>query len=386
MALTGIDRVNVTKQAISSPGVGSEYRITFTGEAVGGNVTELDLVTAGCTAISANGVMDIRTIFNGNALTAGERYYVRARSINAQGVGEARVSTPVDETPRAPPAAPALVEVYAVEDSATSLLVNWTAPTTNNGAPLTSYAIEYSTDNFGTVSTANGSPIAVSSLTSPAPYQHTITGLTKGTTYKVRVVAINDQGSGRNDGSATEATAVCKPHIEDCNALVVPRALPSAPTSLVVGGLGTGNEFTGDTLVVSWATGTPTSNIADDMYKIEWDTSPTFDSGANGKPVSYGAHGFSLTSPEATATQYAIHALDLGQQYYIRVSARNSLGYGPPTAHVTAKPQQSPSAPTAVTLSRQSLSAGHLEYGTQLKVQLSSPSNHGGDTIDKCRF
>jgi hypothetical protein len=79
--------------------------------------------------------------------------------------------------------------------------------------------------------------------------------------------------------------------------LVAPRALPASPTGIILSSPGNDNLFTKDTLKISWQSGSISQNIANDKYKVEWDTSPTFDS-VGGKPISFSHKLFSGTSPE----------------------------------------------------------------------------------------
>ncbi|CAN0524163.1 unnamed protein product, partial [Ectocarpus sp. 8 AP-2014] len=67
-------------------------------------------------------------------------------------------------------------------------------------------------------------------------------------------------------------------------------------------------------------------------FKVEWDTTPSFNSMGN-KPLAYDTDAG--TSPEVVdidardgSARYNITGLVQGTKYYIRVSALNTLGYG----------------------------------------------------------
>lgn len=89
--------------------------------------------------------------------------------------------------------------ITSITTSATSLTVNYTAPTSNGGSAITNY--EYSLD--GGTSWVTSSPVTT---TSPL----IINGLTAGTTYNVKVRAVNSIGSGIGS-NLVSATAVACP-------------------------------------------------------------------------------------------------------------------------------------------------------------------------------
>jgi outer membrane protein OmpA-like peptidoglycan-associated protein len=92
----------------------------------------------------------------------------------------------------------------------TSATVSYSAPVSTGGAPITSYTIQYSANDWAT------SEVATSSLSSATnPYQ--VTGLTPSTAYKFRVIATNSVGSSIASESSLAATTL------------TPSA-PSAPT------------------------------------------------------------------------------------------------------------------------------------------------------------
>jgi len=70
-----------------------------------------------------------------------------------------------------------------------------------------------------------------------------------------------------------------------------------------------------------------------------------------------------------------------GQQYYVRISAHNSLGYGPPADAQIIKPYRSADAPTSVVLSERPVTADADERGTSLDVTWNEPVIDGGDPI-----
>ena len=86
----------------------------------------------------------------------------------------------------------------------TSLSVSWTAPASDGGSAVTGYKVQWkeAADSWDT-------PADVSEAAATGT-SHTITGLTGGTEYSVRVLAINDIGEGlpSDDGSGTPRETV----------------------------------------------------------------------------------------------------------------------------------------------------------------------------------
>merc|ERR1711991_1305556 len=131
---------------------------------------------------------------------------------------------------------------------------------------------------------------------------YTITSLSMGQIYYVRVKAINSAGSG--------PTMVSTPSSEH------PRQLPTAPSSVLVG------VTSSSKLTVSFSH--PASDGGDPItkYKIEWDRSSSFSSllalPHRGETEVFASQNMS----------YTINSLTSGTVYYVRVSAANTVGYG----------------------------------------------------------
>ena len=154
--------------------LGFEYRITFIGAAVRGDVPTLQVEDRGSTCepfyVDKGGFnkttvlhqIHVTSDIDGGFLVPGTPYYTRIAARNAMGVGEWQLARPlafgVGEglpesglgavagdalPPQAPPGLPQNVKVYALPDNGTALLVEWYAVDTDNGAPVTSYTIEY---------------------------------------------------------------------------------------------------------------------------------------------------------------------------------------------------------------------------------------------------
>ena len=138
----------------------------------------------------------ITGLVNGNA------YSIKVRALNAAGAGTA--SNTATATPTGLATAPT---ISGIAGGNGQVVVSFTAPLDNGGATITNY--EYSV-NGGTSFTALATPSSVSPMT--------ITGLTNGTTYSIKIRAVTSAGFG------AASTAVNG----------YPLTAPSAPSALSV--------------------------------------------------------------------------------------------------------------------------------------------------------
>jgi predicted RNA-binding protein with TRAM domain len=181
--------------------------------------------------------------------------------------------------------------------------IAFTAPTSTGGAAITNY--EYSTNN-GTTWKAL-SPIDFTSPVVITTRSDATTALVNGTTYQVKLRAVNSAGSG------TASVAVS----------VKPRTTAGAPTALVA------------TAGVAKATITfkaPTSTGGAAITNYEYSTN----NGTTWKALS----PIDFTSPVViTKRSDATTALVKGKRYTVKLRAVNSAGSGTPSAAVTVTPK-----------------------------------------------
>jgi hypothetical protein len=185
----------------------------------------------------------------------------------------------------AAPGAPTGVSATAGDGEAT---VSWSAPSSDGGAPITSYTVTASPG--GATASGTASPIAV-------------TGLSDGTSYTFTVVATNSVGTS---GSSTASTAV------------TPAAPPGAPTGV--------------------------SAVAGDGQATVSFTAPS----SNGSAIT--SYRVTASPGGATATASAgpitVTGLTNGTAYTFTVTATNGVGTGSASAAsntVTPAPAASPS-------------------------------------------
>ncbi len=115
-------------------------------------------------------------------LDNGTPYYFRVAGVSSAGTG---LFGYVSGT-RTPAGVPGPPTAITATPGSGQLAVNWIAPASDGGVPLTDYVIEYSTNNT-TWSTFAHTPSTATSAT--------ITGLTNGIAYYVRVAAVNSIGT-----------------------------------------------------------------------------------------------------------------------------------------------------------------------------------------------
>ena len=234
-------------------------------------------------------------------LDNGDSYSVQVRAKNAQGWGA--WSGSATATPAPVPGAPAKPTLTAGNGE---LEVSWTAPSDTGGSAVTEYHLQYSDDGVDWLLIDSGI-IGTS---------RTITGLTNGTTYYVRVRAVNAVDPGLWS-LAAEAIPV-----------TVPKTM-SAPTLTV------GNAR----LTVRWTALTApadTGGSAITAYHLRY---------RKGSGLwSY------ITSGIGTNTNHPITGLTNGSSYSVQVRAKNAVGEGGWSGSVIATPSTTPSTPNAPTL------------------------------------
>ena len=265
----------------------------------------------------------LHTIITG--LHNGTSYAVQVRAQNHQGDGPWSASA-VDQ-PVGVPTAPARPTLTPGNKD---LQVRWDAPTDDGGTPISSYDIQYSSDNGFTW---NEWDVSIDSQS----LQATITGLQNGVVYYVQVRAGNSQGHGAWSVAALDR----------------PAGIPSTPTQLTV---------------------TPRPN----QLEVGWDQ-PVDDGGATitGYDIQYSSDRGSTWRPWHMSSQLEnstanILGLNNGNTYVVRVRAKNSQGDGPWLVSESAMPVGVPAAPTQL-----DVTAGDRK----LELSWVAPADDGGSKI-----
>ncbi len=100
---------------------------------------------------------------------------------------------------------PAQMAAPSLEAGNTQLRATWTPPTDTGSSEITAYHVQHRTSAASTWSTTDTDNIAT---ITPPDASYTITGLTNGTSYDVRVRAVNAIGTGGWSESATEMPTI----------------------------------------------------------------------------------------------------------------------------------------------------------------------------------
>ncbi len=211
--------------------------------------------------------------------------------------------------------------------------LNWTAPASDGGSPVTDYIIEQAA--------AGGSVWTVLTDGVSTTTSYLVTGLTNGTGYQFRVSAHNAVG---DSPAATPVTAT-------------PRTVPTAPRTLTASFTGCGSGQ----VRLSWLPPLSNGGSAITDYVIQRSTNGTSD-------------WVTIADGINTSTFYRVSGLHNASRYYFRVLAVNVVGVGPASNVVSQIPRTVPSAPMFL------VAAPTFGSG---KVQLwwRPPSSNGGSAI-----
>ena len=272
-ATAGNARVGLSWTAVSGA---TRYTVYYSTSTIS------DLTAAGVNSVSVTGIGTTTTTVTN--LTNDTLYYFRVTASNA--VGESPASAQTSATPTAPPGAPTGLNAMAGNGQMT---VSWAQV---SGA--TRYTVYYSTSTITSLTAAGVT--AVPNLTATS---RTITNLTNGTQYYVRVTASN--AAGESPASAqTSAT---------------PAAAPGAPTNL--------RATAGNAQVeVSW-----TAVSGATRYTVYYSESSISDITAS-----------SVRSVSATVNSATVTNLTNGTLYYVRVTATTAGGESAASSEASATP------------------------------------------------
>jgi len=190
--------------------------------------------------------------------------------------------------------------VVAVRGNA-SLAVTWTAPANTGGSAITDYLLKYSS-NSGSTWTNFLHPVStVPSLT--------VTGLTNGTAYVIKLIAKNAVGISLPSANSAPAT---------------PATVPGKPTSVVAV---RGNA----SLAVTWTPPATTGGSAITNYLVKYSSNS-------------GSTWTTFVRAASTVTSCTVTGLSNGTPYVFKVIARNAVGSSLPSA------SSAPVTPTSMSM------------------------------------
>ena len=138
---------------------------------------------------------------------AGRTLKVRVTFTDDKGTAEVLTSAPTEPVAAVAPDAPGGLAVATAEGRQGELTVSWSAPASDGGAGVTGYRVQWKSGTEAYDGSEASTRQAV--LGDPAILSHTVTELTVGTAYTVRVLAVNAAGAG----AAAEATATAEDRV-----------------------------------------------------------------------------------------------------------------------------------------------------------------------------
>ena len=138
---------------------------------------------------------------------AGRTLRVRVTFTDDKGTAEVLTSAPTEPVAAVASDAPGGLAVATAEGRSRELTVSWSAPASDGGAGVTGYRVQWKSGTEAYDGSEESTRQAV--LGDPAILSHTVTGLTVGTAYTVRVLAVNAAGAG----AAAEATATVQDRV-----------------------------------------------------------------------------------------------------------------------------------------------------------------------------
>ena len=125
---------------------------------------------------------------------AGKTLRVRATFTDDKGTEETLVSAATETVAARAPDAPGGLAASTAEGREGELSVSWTAPESDGGSEVTGYRVQWKSGTEAYDGSEASTRQAL--VNDPAIVSHTVTGLTVGTAYTVRVLAVNAAGAG----------------------------------------------------------------------------------------------------------------------------------------------------------------------------------------------
>ena len=317
-------------------------------------------------------------------------------AVNAHGVGPYVQANPRSQVASALPGLPQDCAVYATPSSSSSVMVEWRGVWPDHGAVPSSYRVEaYDADSGSLVPFVTRD---VGEIDETSQYSAKIDGLVTGGRYRLVIAPVNAFGERSPSWfSNYDPSSVFNkedfPHTIDfleraCNAVpkcssvssgcietdteefvITARSVPPPP--LVQGGtsdVSSRNRFGKDSVLISMSSGLD-SGSPTDKFLVEWSTLPSFLSEKDGEVTKWSSEV--VASHDDDAGLYAVadlllDSLTMGTQYFVRVSAHNTAGFGAPTQGIPVRPMTKPDPPFEPVLSSMEplfISPSHPGYG-----------------------
>lgn len=253
----------------------------------GADITNYQYSTNNGTSFAELSPLDSISPISITGLTNGTTYSVKLKTVTIAGASAA--SATVTGTPATTPQSPTTLSATPGNGS---LSISFSPPINAGGDAITNYKYSLNGGAFTVFSSVTN--------TSPTSVTGSITGLTNGTSYNVKLKAVNSVGDGSESYIVT----------------ATPLTTPGAPTSLLA---------------------TPRNASAEIAF-----TAPAVTGGAAIANYEYSIDGgtnYSAFSPETITSPVTITGLTNETTYNIKLKAVNSAGAGTESAQVSVKPR-----------------------------------------------
>jgi hypothetical protein len=319
---------NLVASSITSSG----FRLAWTAPAYSGgrNISNFSVEVStnnGSTWRSVKPTASTSLSYTVSGASPGTRYLVRVAAINAIGASE-NLTGEVTTVAVAPWAPRSLVVSNL---AAKSLTLSWRLPSSNGGASITDYKIEFSSDN--------GVTWRAIPHTASSNLAFNVTGLSPVRSYRFKVSAINSRGTGPASSIVSATTTA---------------AAPSVPRSIAASSVSSSGAF------LSWVSPSNAGGASVTDYRVE----TSRDNGNSWQLVRKSV---------STSTTLTLSGLAAETDYLARISAQNSAGLGS-TAQVGFRTLSgAPSAPT-------NLRSTDVT-GTTAVISWNLPPSNGGRAI-----
>lgn len=277
-------------------------------------------------------------------------------------------------------------------------MVEWRGVWPDHGAAPSLYRVEaYDADS--------GSPTPVvtynvSEIDETSQYSAKIDGLVPGGRYRLVIVPANAYGERSPSWfSSFDPSSVFNkedfPHSQNfleraCNAVpkcssessgcietdmeefVITARSPPPPPLVQCGTfpeVSSRNRFAKDSVLVTFESSGLNSGSPTDKFLVEWSTLPSFLSEKDGEVTKWSSEVVASYSDDTglnAVAELLLDSLTMGTQYFVRVSAHNTAGFGAPTQGTPVKPMTKPDPPFEPVLSNLApllISPSHPGYG-----------------------
>ena len=243
---------------------------------------------------------------------------------------------------RAQAVVPGVPTIGTVSSGDDSLTIPWSAPPSDDGSPITSYDLRYILSDAE--SKADDDWTLKEGIWSAGALSHVLTGLTKDTSYDLRVRAVNANGTGDWSDVSTQATNDHGDSRASATAIAVDAS--------VAGRIDPGGDKDYFTITVSEST---------DLWV--YTTGPTDTRGELTDDIGGGIASNNNRAVPGNTLNFSLQAIVSGGTYYIKVDGSRDSTTGPYKLHVRAAAPPGNSFENATTVALDTSTPGRTTDG-----------------------